>query len=83
MIPAEPDRQPWLARRACRPDDLDLFFATRSRKVRRAKAICADCPVRQDCLDHAIADPSTRGVWGGLTEPERRHERRRRRRSLL
>lgn len=40
--------------------------------VRTAKAICSMCPVRTDCLEFALASDSARGVWGGLTQNERR-----------
>jgi len=38
----------------------------------RAKLVCASCPVRDQCLDHAIAVDERYGVWGGLTHDERR-----------
>jgi WhiB family redox-sensing transcriptional regulator len=38
----------------------------------RAKAICAGCPVQPQCLDHALAIQEPHGIWGGLTENERR-----------
>jgi WhiB family transcriptional regulator, redox-sensing transcriptional regulator len=45
----------------------------RDRKARelRAKAICASCPVRAECLDHAVSSGERYGVWGGLTSDER------------
>ena len=46
-----------------------------------AKAICADCPVRQACLEHALAHREREGVWGGTTERERRRIVRQRRKS--
>ena len=46
-----------------------------------AKAICRQCPVREACLEHAIAVREKHGVWGGLTSRERRRLIRRRRRS--
>lgn len=44
----------------------------------RSKALCADCPVRVDCLNYALSRPEKYGVWGGLSEEERAAERRRR-----
>jgi hypothetical protein len=41
-------------------------------QVERAKAVCAGCPVRSDCLRYALAAGPLQGVWGGLTEEERR-----------
>lgn len=55
-----------------------LFFAPdserigeRQRRETAAKRVCGSCPVRQQCLDHAISFPERAGVWGGLTEEER------------
>ena len=45
---------------------------------RKAKAMCASCPVRTECLDYAISRPEKYGTWGGLNEDERASERRRR-----
>lgn len=47
---------------------------------REARAICMGCPVRADCLDEALSlpDSEAQGMWGGMTESERRAERRRR-----
>lgn len=48
----------------------DLFFDDLYEQ--QAKAICADCPVREQCLDHAVRTPEQYGVWGGMTPQERR-----------
>ena len=64
-------------RRACAGQDTELFFPDRGGRVSRARSICARCPVRVECLDYAL-DHFEVGVWGGLTEEERRAERRRR-----
>ncbi|KII00545.1 transcription factor WhiB [Streptomonospora alba] len=47
-------------------------------RERKAKEICAQCPVRTECLDYAISRPEKYGTWGGLNEDERASERRRR-----
>lgn len=70
-------------------DDIDWFpiaevrrfDAVYRRKVRDAKAVCASCPVRQQCLDEALglAPGDDFGIWGGTTEAERRELRLRRR----
>jgi WhiB family redox-sensing transcriptional regulator len=44
----------------------------REERERRAKAICASCAVRRDCLDYAMSIRELHGIWGGLTEAERR-----------
>lgn len=63
--------------------DPELFFPISTAgpalgQVARAKAVCASCQVRQECLDFAIATTQVHGVWGGTTEEERRRLRRRR-----
>jgi len=67
----------WWSLAACQSADPDLFFpisvAGPARvQVERAKAVCAGCPVRSDCLRYALAAGPLQGVWGGLTEEERR-----------
>ncbi len=69
----------WQHLAACRGES-SLFFAegaTEERTVRRdrearAKAICAGCPVRTDCLEYALRTREPYGLWGGLNEYERR-----------
>jgi len=62
----------WRELAACRGADLDVFFPERGESARPARQVCAACPVRQPCLDYAITNRITYGVWGGLTERERR-----------
>ena len=75
----------WLLAAACRGRP-DLFFAPddsetrgdRRRREARAKAVCQSCPVRVDCLEEALEQDERFGIWGGLTERERRALRRNR-----
>jgi WhiB family redox-sensing transcriptional regulator len=62
----------WRERAACRGADLGLFFPGRGEPAEPARRICASCPVRQPCLDYAISRAITHGIWGGLTERDRR-----------
>jgi len=70
----------WQWRGACRGEDASLFFAPnhpetkeeKGMRERQAKAICARCPVRVDCLEYAIRIREPHGIWGGLNELERR-----------
>ena len=67
----------WWELAACQGTDPDLFFPVSAagparRQVVRAKAVCEGCDVRQLCLDYALATRQVHGVWGGLTEDERR-----------
>jgi WhiB family redox-sensing transcriptional regulator len=52
------------------------FFPARGESVRDAKAVCAVCTVREECLDFALRMKVAHGVWGGLSERERRSVRR-------
>jgi hypothetical protein len=49
-----------------------VFFPGRGESAGPARQVCAACPVRQACLDYAINNRITHGIWGGLTERERR-----------
>ena len=62
----------WRELAACRGADLNLFFPTRGGSAEPARQVCAACPVRQPCLDYAVSNAITDGIWGGLTERERR-----------
>ncbi len=63
----------WMADAACRDADLDVFFDTvrNPDTLADAKRICKRCPVRDDCLDYALATDQTDGIWGGTTDRER------------
>jgi hypothetical protein len=79
--PERQQRRGWRSRAACRDVDPELFFPTaesgpaRHAQVRAAKAVCARCPVRAQCLTEALARIPY-GIAGGLTEHERRTLRR-------
>jgi WhiB family redox-sensing transcriptional regulator len=67
----------WRDDAACRDADPELFFPecdVRSARaqVKTAKLICRGCPVKLTCLDWALASGQEAGIWGGLTEDERR-----------
>lgn len=62
----------WRELAACRGTDLNLFFPERGESAGPARQVCAACPVRQPCLDYAISNRIVYGIWGGLTERERR-----------
>ncbi len=63
---------PWSERAICPGEDPDLFFPSRGDPGTRAKQICANCPVRLDCLKYAI-EADEFGIWGGLDQQERRN----------
>jgi WhiB family redox-sensing transcriptional regulator len=67
----------WWSVAACRDAEPELFFpisanSASSPLVKRAKLICASCPVRSKCLSYALDHRQEQGIWGGLTEEERR-----------
>jgi WhiB family redox-sensing transcriptional regulator len=71
------NRAEWWSLGACLSADPDLFFPISEsgparRQVTAAKAVCADCQVREQCLSYALAADPIQGVWGGTSEEERR-----------
>jgi WhiB family transcriptional regulator, redox-sensing transcriptional regulator len=72
----DPGVHDWRAYAACAGTDPDLWFAAGAIEHRIAKRICRLCPVREECLAYAMDAPVDHGVWGGLTERERRRYRR-------
>jgi len=82
MLSQAPTRTDWRARSACLEADPELFFPVGSsgpavHQVDEAKQVCNRCPVRSACLEWALDARQEHGVWGGLTEDERRSLRRR------
>lgn len=67
----------WASRGACRTTDPDMLFVQGAAQ-NRAKAVCMSCPVRTECLADALDNRIEFGVWGGMTERERRALLRRR-----
>ena len=68
----------WFDDAACREVGTDVFFPTSEAQADEAKAICAVCPVREECLEYALETRPGDGVWGGLTASERHRLIRRR-----
>jgi WhiB family transcriptional regulator, redox-sensing transcriptional regulator len=67
-----PDEGDWTSRSLCRQVDPELFFPEKGGSTREAKRICRDCPVRAECLGFALENNERFGIWGGLSERERR-----------
>ncbi len=63
--------QDWASRGACRSSHPDALFVQGAAQ-NRAKAVCLGCPVRTECLADALDNRTEFGVWGGMTERERR-----------
>lgn len=68
--------QDWRAHGKCSETDPDLWFSVGAREHKAAKLICRTCPVKDACLAYAMDAPVDHGIWGGLTERERRRYRR-------
>jgi len=66
----------WQARANCMGVDPELFFPERGSSTREAKEVCRGCVVRVECLEFAIANSEKFGIWGGMSERERRRVRR-------
>jgi WhiB family redox-sensing transcriptional regulator len=60
----------------CLGVDPDLFFPERGASTKEAKGVCQACVVREDCLEYALENSEKFGIWGGLSERERRRLRR-------
>lgn len=71
----------WQQDAACRDADPELFFSHEEQDRERALLYCAACPVRTECLEHALATREAYGIWGGTDEQERKRLLRRRRRA--
>lgn len=72
------ERIEWTSRARCRGLDPEQFFVRSLQQAKSAIGVCERCPVRQDCLDYAVDEAIEVGVWGGLTERQRRAYARRR-----
>lgn len=67
----------WQADALCAQTDPEAFFPEKGGSTREAKKICQQCEVKAECLDYALANDERFGIWGGLSERERRRLRRR------
>jgi len=66
----------WMLEARCLDADPEAFFPEKGGSTREAKRICAACPVRDECLDYALRHDERFGIWGGLSERERRRAKR-------
>ena len=62
----------WQERALCAQTDPEAFFPEKGGSTREAKRVCLSCDVRGDCLEYALANDERFGIWGGLSERERR-----------
>jgi WhiB family transcriptional regulator, redox-sensing transcriptional regulator len=75
LPPANTDDQ-WQERALCAQTDPEAFFPEKGGSTREAKRICMGCEVRDACLEYALAHDERFGIWGGLSERERRRLKR-------
>ncbi len=68
----------WQDEANCLGVDPDLFFPERGASTREAKEVCKGCVVRESCLEYALDNGEKFGIWGGMSERERRRIRRQR-----
>lgn len=66
------NEEPWVEDALCRQTDPELWFPEKGYTPHAAKRICLSCPVRVECRDYGLRNREPYGVWGGLTERERR-----------
>ena len=72
-----PEEQSWHESALCAETDPEAFFPEKGGSTREAKKICTGCEVKAECLEYALANDERFGIWGGLSERERRRLRRR------
>jgi WhiB family redox-sensing transcriptional regulator len=70
------DQPDWQEKALCAQTDPEAFFPEKGGSTREAKRICAGCEVRAECLEYALAFDERFGIWGGLSERERRRLKR-------
>jgi WhiB family redox-sensing transcriptional regulator len=76
------DPAAWMTYANCAGVDVELFFPARGASTAEAKAVCRACAVRQECLEYALTNGEKFGIFGGMSERERRRLRIARNRSV-
>jgi WhiB family redox-sensing transcriptional regulator len=72
LLAAEDVELMWQERALCAQTDPEAFFPEKGGSTREAKKVCLGCDVRGECLEYALAHDERFGIWGGLSERERR-----------
>ena len=67
----------WQERALCAQTDPEAFFPEKGGSTREAKKVCVSCEVRAECLEYALENDERFGIWGGMSERERRKLKRR------
>ena len=75
LVP-DADDLTWQERALCAQTDPEAFFPEKGGSTREAKKVCRSCEVRNECLEYALAHDERFGIWGGMSERERRRLKR-------
>ena len=76
MDPEDETLHSWQDKALCAQTDPEAFFPEKGGSTREAKRICVSCEVKQECLEYALMQDERFGIWGGLSERERRRLKR-------
>jgi WhiB family redox-sensing transcriptional regulator len=77
ILPPDPDGgDSWADLALCAQTDPEAFFPEKGGSTREAKRVCRSCEVRAECLEYALENDERFGIWGGLSERERRRVKR-------
>ena len=76
ISPDEVDELDWQDRALCAQTDPEAFFPEKGGSTREAKRVCRSCEVRAECLEYALEHDERFGIWGGMSERERRRLKR-------
>ena len=76
ISPEEVEELGWQDRALCAQTDPEAFFPEKGGSTREAKRVCRSCEVRAECLEYALENDERFGIWGGMSERERRRLKR-------
>ena len=76
ISPDEADELDWQDQALCAQTDPEAFFPEKGGSTREAKRVCRSCEVRAECLEYALEHDERFGIWGGMSERERRRLKR-------
>jgi WhiB family redox-sensing transcriptional regulator len=76
VSPDDVDELGWQDRALCAQTDPEAFFPEKGGSTREAKRVCRSCEVRAECLEYALEHDERFGIWGGMSERERRRLKR-------
>jgi WhiB family transcriptional regulator, redox-sensing transcriptional regulator len=72
LLDGEAEELSWQDRALCAQTDPEAFFPEKGGSTREAKKVCLTCEVRSECLEYALQHDERFGIWGGMSERERR-----------